>query len=90
MHQLLYSSHATPAQRDDVPFADERNRYLRHCEDHGASPGALKIKRNELLWIGRHLDPRACQGVNMEVLLEIAISGRTFVARPPPRGEWSI
>ena len=33
---------------------------------------ALKIKRNELLWICRHLDTRACHGVNMEVLLKIA------------------
>jgi len=65
MHQLPCSGHAAQALLDDVPFADERNRYLRHCEDYGASPGALKIKRNELLWICRHLDTRACHGVNM-------------------------
>lgn len=78
MHKLPYSSHAAQSRRDDVPFADERNRYLRHCEDYGASPGTLKIKRNELLWICRHLDPRAYQGVNMEVLLEIAQKRQTL------------
>ena len=86
MHQLPCSGHAAQALLDDVPFADERNRYLRHCEDYGASPGALKIKRNELLWICRHLDTRACHGVNMEVLLEIAqkrqnLRGATTAAR---------
>jgi hypothetical protein len=86
MHQLPCSSQAAQARLDDVPFADVRNRYLRHCEDYGASPGALKIKRNELLWICRHLDTRACHGVNMEVLLEIAqkrqnLRGATTAAR---------
>lgn len=67
------SSHAADCHRDDVPFADERDRYLHHCLDCGASPGTLKMKRNELLWIGHHLDPNACQGVDMEVLLSIAL-----------------
>jgi site-specific recombinase XerD len=56
----------------DAPFAEERARYLRHCASHGARPGGLTIKRNELLWIARHLDPNANQGVGMKELLPIA------------------
>jgi integrase/recombinase XerD len=58
--------------RDDAPFGDERNRYLRHCAGHGAAPAVLKIKRNELLWIAGQLGPDARQGVGMDVLWRIA------------------
>jgi integrase/recombinase XerD len=56
----------------DSPFADERARYLSHCASQGARPGSLRIKRNELLWIARHLGPNANQGVGMAELLPIA------------------
>ncbi|MGB9408970.1 MAG: tyrosine-type recombinase/integrase [Terracidiphilus sp.] len=56
----------------DTPFADERNRYLSHCAAHGARPAVLKMKRNELLWIARHLGPDADRGVGMMELLPIA------------------
>ena len=51
MDEASCSIHAADRQCDDAPFGDERNRYLRHCANHGAAPAALKIKRNELLWI---------------------------------------
>ena len=72
MNNPSSSSHATDRQRDTAAFADKRNRYLRHCADHGASPTTLKLKRNELLWISQYLDPSANQGVGMDVLLQIA------------------
>ena len=53
---------------DDAPFADERDRYLRHCAEHGATLGSLTIKRNELLWIAARLKPNAHEGVGIEVL----------------------
>jgi len=56
----------------DTPFADERNRYLSHCAAHGARPAVLMMKRNELLWIARHLGPDADRGVGMKELLPIA------------------
>ncbi len=56
----------------DTPFADERNRYLSHCAAHGARPAVLKMKRNELLWIARHLGPDADRGVGMKESLPIA------------------
>lgn len=86
MDQISCSDHAADRPRDTASFADERNRYLRHCADHGASPTTLKLKRNELLWISRHLDSRASQGVGMELLLRIAqkrqdLRGATTAAR---------
>ncbi len=52
---------------DDAPFAEERNRYLRHCAERGATPASLKIKRNEQ-WtrvIGRFL--RWCIQTNRQL-----------------------
>jgi hypothetical protein len=56
----------------DAPFADERNRYLRRSAAQGARASVLKIKRNELLWIARHLDQDAARGVGLKELLLIA------------------
>ena len=86
MHQTPRSGLAAERQRDTAAFADERNRYLRHCSDHGASPTTLKLKRNELLWISQHLDSRASHGVGMEALLPIAqkrekLNGATTAAQ---------
>ena len=72
MDQPLCSNHVADRQRGDALFADARDRYLRHCAEHGASSAFLRVKRSELLWIGRYLDPQASQGVGMEVLLQIA------------------
>jgi integrase/recombinase XerD len=52
----------------DSPFAIERNRYLRHCADNGATSATLRIKSNELRWAGRLLPPGAPQGVGMKEL----------------------
>lgn len=60
------------ASFSDAPFADERNRYLSHCEAHGARPAVLRMKRNEILFIARHLAPDAAAGVDMAALMPIA------------------
>jgi len=56
----------------NAPFADERNRYLSYCAAHGATPAVLMLKRNELLWIARHLGLDADRGIGMKELLPIA------------------
>ena len=73
MDQLCSSSSAADCRFQDPPFAEERNRYLSHCAAHGAKPAALRIKRNELLWIARRLRPDADQGVGMAELMAIAL-----------------
>lgn len=55
----------------EAPFLPERERYLRSCADSGATPGALSVKRNELIWIARFLPATAPQGVDIDQLHEL-------------------
>lgn len=55
----------------EAPFAAERERYLRHCADSGATTGSLSVKRNELIWIARLLPTTAAQGVDIMQLHEL-------------------
>lgn len=103
MFQTLYSA---PVARRHVngPFADERERYLRHCSDFGATCGTLRQKGDELLWFAHYLGSQAPNGVNLEKLQDIArerqsiCKGRTSgqrlinIARPWLRflGWWRV
>lgn len=62
---------------NEAPFAIERDRYLRHCEDSGATPNSLKVKRNELIKIAHGLPENPSQGVNMGQLQEMARQRRS-------------
>lgn len=86
MDQPYTSGSAVDRRVLDQPFADERDRYLNYCAAHGARPAVLKVKRNELLWIARHLRPDADHGVGMMELMAIALErqnlhGATTAAR---------
>jgi site-specific recombinase XerD len=72
MDDLSSSGNVADQRFEHAPFADERDRYLRHCAIHGARPAVLNIKRRELLWISRRLGPDADRGVGMTELLAIA------------------
>lgn len=72
MDHLSVSGKAADHLFQDAPFADERNRYLRHCAAHGSTPAVLRLKRDELIWIARRLRPDADRGVGMPDLLPIA------------------
>lgn len=72
MDHPSFSNQSADALFLEVPFADERNRYLHHCATLGARPEVLRVKRNELLWIALHLGPEATAGVGMAELLPIA------------------
>ena len=73
MDHQCSSGNAVDRRYQDVPFADERNRYLSHCAAHGAKLGALTVKRNELRWIARRLGPDADRGVGMTEPISIAL-----------------
>jgi integrase/recombinase XerD len=72
MDQMICPGHTAGRHQVDAPFAKERDRYLRHCAEHGATPASIKLKRNELLWIATRLDPDAHEGIGIEVLQRIA------------------
>jgi integrase/recombinase XerD len=91
MDQNIFPNHKARCHLDDAPFADERDRYLRHCAEHGATLGSLTIKRNELLWIAARLKPNAHEGVGIEVLQRIGkerqrLHGAVTAVR---RGYWA-
>jgi integrase/recombinase XerD len=94
MFQELFLHEITRRRHRDAPFADERERYLQHCAEQGATRATLRLKGNELLWIAGHLDAAAPLGVNIEKLHDIvrerqsALKGKTTgkrlidIARP--------
>jgi len=68
------AGHPAGHHHDDAPFAEERDRTLRHCAEREATPASLTIKRNELLWIAMRLGPDASsEGIDIEALRRIAI-----------------
>jgi site-specific recombinase XerD len=71
MFKQLFSDEAARRRHSNGPFADERQRYLRHCADLGGTRATLRVKSTELLWLARHLDSRASQGVDLEKLQEL-------------------
>ena len=73
MDQTPNAGHSAGRYDDDTPFAEERNRYLRHCAECGATTASLKVKRNELLWIAARLGPDASNGIDIEALRRIAV-----------------
>jgi integrase/recombinase XerD len=78
MDHLCPSNNVTDYRLQDAPFTDERNRYLSHCAAHGARPEVLRVKRNELLWIARRLNPDADRGVGMMELMPIALERQSL------------
>lgn len=71
MFQTLFSDEAARRRHCNGPFADERERYLQHCADLGATRATLRVKSTELLWLAGRLGPSASQGVDLEKLQEI-------------------
>ena len=68
MFEKLLSSAKALRRHQDGPFAAERERYLQHCSDTGATYWSMRITCNELLWAARLLDANAKNGVDMDGL----------------------
>jgi len=72
MFQELFSSESACRRHGDAPYAIERERYLRHCAEQGATRATLRMKANELLWLAQHLGSGASDGLDIEGLQGIA------------------
>jgi integrase/recombinase XerD len=87
MFERLLRSETARCRHHDAPFAAERERYLQHCADCGATEATLRVKSAELLWVASQLDSNAPQGVGTAQLNEIVRrrtsthKGRTTAAR---------
>ena len=67
MLEHLFCSESALTRHRAGPFAEERERYLQHCAEHGAKPAVLRVKANELLWLCQHLPRDASQGIDLLV-----------------------
>jgi len=72
MFEKLLISETALRRHQDGPLAAERERYLQHCSDTGATYWSMRIKCNELLWAARLLDEDAKHGFDMEGLEALA------------------
>ena len=77
MLEQLFRHESTVARHRAGRFAEERERYLQYCAEHGATRGTLRIKANELLWLCQHLPRDASRGIAMPALEEIARERRS-------------
>lgn len=72
MFEIFFRTEAARRRHHDAPFAAERQRYLQHCMDLGATRATLLGKCWELLLIARLLESDASQGVSLEQLQKLA------------------
>lgn len=77
MLEQLFRDESALSRHQAGPFAVERERYLQHCAEHGATRAALRMKANELLWLCQHLPRDASQGIDLPALHEIARERRS-------------
>jgi site-specific recombinase XerD len=77
MLEQLFRDESALARHRTGPFAEERERYLQHCAEYGATRGTLRMKANELLWLCQHLRHDASQGIDMRALQEIVRERRS-------------
>jgi integrase/recombinase XerD len=78
MLEQLFRDESALARHRAGPCAEERERYLQHCAEHGAMRTALRVKANELLWLCQHLPRDASQGIDLPRLQEIARERRSI------------
>jgi integrase/recombinase XerD len=74
MFEKILTDSAALLRHRSAPFADERERYLKHCADFGAAPNSLRDKCAGLLFLATHLGPHAADGVDLGRLQQIAKS----------------
>jgi integrase len=77
MLEQLFRDESALARHRVGPFAQERERYLQHCAEHGATRASLRLKAKELLWIGQHLRGDPSRGIDISALREVALKRRS-------------
>ena len=72
MFEEILTDQAALLRHRSAPFSKERERYLQHCADFGATPASLRSKSAGLLFLATHLGPNASAGVDLGRLRQIA------------------
>ncbi|GFP30957.1 tyrosine-type recombinase/integrase [Candidatus Hakubella thermalkaliphila] len=55
MFEKLFKLPAVISRHQNVPFAEERRRYLLHCAQQGYAPTTLHVIADDLFWVARKL-----------------------------------
>lgn len=79
MFETLFRRKAAHLRHRTGPLAVERERYLRHCADQGATAGEQRKRARCLLWLAKRMSSNGRRGVNAARL-------RTIVYRRPSPG----
>jgi integrase/recombinase XerD len=77
MLEQLFRDESALARHRGGSFAQERERYLPHCAELGATRSALRLKANELLWMCQHLRGDPSRGIDILALREVARERRS-------------
>ncbi len=77
MLEQIFRDKSALARHRVGAFSHERERYLQHCAEHGATHTALRLKANELLWICNHLRGEPSRGIDISALRELARERRS-------------
>jgi len=85
MFEKLLSSATALRRHQNGPLAAERERYLQHCSDCGATYWSLRIKCNELLWAAKLLDTHPERGIDVGALELLADRRMDFQNAPTTR-----
>lgn len=83
MFETLVSTDRALARHRDGPLAEQRNRYLLHCADQGATCESLRLKARSILWVAERMSPDDFGNVNISRLHEI-VYGSAALATPAP------
>ena len=84
MFQKLFLGEAARRRHCDAPFADERERYLQHCANLGATRATLRVKSTELLWLAGHLDPALFKALTWRRSKRLHGNGNQSAREPVP------
>ena len=64
MFEILYRRKADVVRHRTAPFAEGRERYLRHCAEQGGTWGRLRTNAKWMRWAAVRMSPNDCRGVN--------------------------
>lgn len=75
MFKTLFRHPSIIARHVNAPYREERERYLRHCEQQGYTLQTLLLTARELLWIAQKLPICPNSGVTIEQVKAAATNG---------------
>lgn len=83
MFETLVSRDWALARHRQSPLAAERDRYLSHCADQGATLKSLRVKARSILWVAERMSPDDFGRVDASRLNEIVYGSVSSVTPVP-------